>query len=116
MRYNPALDGIRASAVLMVLEYHGDWHTLGWRGYLGVDVFFVLSGFLITSILLGQIASGGIRLGEFYLRRARRLYPALCVLVALPRKADADYVLGIEVDAVRRLHGADVQTAEILVA
>lgn len=79
--YNPALDGLRAIAVLMVIEYHGPWHTLGWTGYLGVDVFFVLSGFLITSILLREQAAGGIRLGQFYLRRARRLYPALCVLV-----------------------------------
>jgi peptidoglycan/LPS O-acetylase OafA/YrhL len=81
IRYNPALDRLRAIAVLAVIEYHANWHWLGLDGVLGVDVFFVLSGFLITSILLREQATGGIRLGAFYLRRARRLYPALIVLV-----------------------------------
>lgn len=81
--YNPALDGLRAIAVLAVVEYHSEWHIgYGWKGVLGVDVFFVLSGFLITSILLQEEARGGIRLLDFYVRRARRLYPALAVLVA----------------------------------
>jgi peptidoglycan/LPS O-acetylase OafA/YrhL len=79
--YNPALDGLRAVAVLLVLEYHADWHVGGLRGYVGVDIFFVLSGFLITTLLLNQIDDGGIRLWDFYVRRARRLYPALLVLV-----------------------------------
>lgn len=83
IRYNPALDGLRAIAVLAVVEYHASWHWLGLNGVLGVDVFFVLSGFLITAILLREEASGGIRLGAFYLRRAKRLWPALCALVAL---------------------------------
>lgn len=83
MRYNPALDGLRAIAVLAVIEFHGHWHWLGLQGSLGVDMFFVLSGFLITSILLREEEAGGIRLGEFYLRRARRLYPALITLTAL---------------------------------
>ncbi|BCT90998.1 hypothetical protein LYSHEL_00220 [Lysobacter helvus] len=82
IRYNPALDGLRAIAVLAVIEYHAHWHWLGLEGALGVDVFFVLSGFLITSLLLQEDAGGGIRLGAFYLRRARRLYPALVMLVA----------------------------------
>lgn len=79
--YNPALDGLRAIAVLGVIEYHSCWHMLAIRGYLGVDVFFVLSGFLITSILLKEIATGGINIGAFYMRRVRRLYPALVALV-----------------------------------
>lgn len=79
LRYNPALDGLRAFAVLAVIEHHAYWHVLGIPGALGVDVFFVLSGFLITSILLRQET---IDLKAFYLRRARRLYPALCGLVA----------------------------------
>jgi peptidoglycan/LPS O-acetylase OafA/YrhL len=83
IRYNPALDGLRAIAVLAVIEYHASWHWLGLNGVLGVDVFFVLSGFLITSILLHEQANGGIRLGAFYLRRAKRLWPALCVLAGI---------------------------------
>jgi peptidoglycan/LPS O-acetylase OafA/YrhL len=81
MKYNPALDGIRALAVLAVVAFHARVPGSS-LGQLGVDVFFVLSGYLITSILAAQHRNGGIRLGAFYLRRARRLYPALCVLVA----------------------------------
>ncbi|MEX2256122.1 MAG: acyltransferase, partial [Acidimicrobiia bacterium] len=81
LRYLPALDGLRAAAVLAVMLYHGgvSWMT---GGYLGVDAFFVLSGFLITTILLGEWrAKDTIRFGEFWLRRARRLLPALGVVV-----------------------------------
>lgn len=82
MKYNPALDGVRAIAVLAVMCMHcGVPHTD--MGFLGVDVFFVLSGFLITSILKDQASHGGIRFGEFYLRRVRRLYPALLAMLAL---------------------------------
>ena len=78
----PALDGIRAVAVIAVLLFHAG---VSWMpgGSFGVDVFFVLSGFLITALLVGERdRSGTIRLGGFYLRRARRLVPAL-VLVLL---------------------------------
>ena len=79
--YRPALDGIRAVAVLSVMAYH-----FGYRwapgGFLGVDVFFVLSGYLITSLLLAERArTGRIALREFWLRRARRLLPALFVML-----------------------------------
>ncbi|MGY5190263.1 UNVERIFIED_CONTAM: acyltransferase, partial [Bacillus amyloliquefaciens DSM 7 = ATCC 23350] len=69
----PALDGIRAVAVALVLADHGG--ILGVDGgFLGVDVFFVLSGFLITSLLLDEHArTGRIRLRDFWIRRARRL-------------------------------------------
>jgi peptidoglycan/LPS O-acetylase OafA/YrhL len=71
----PALDGLRGLAVAGVLLFHGG-HLTG--GYLGVDLFFVLSGFLITSLLLAESdASGSIGLGGFWARRARRLLPAL---------------------------------------
>ncbi len=78
----PALDGIRAIAVIAVLLFHAG---VSWMpgGTLGVDAFFVLSGFLITALLVGEHDRGGrIRLGGFYLRRVRRLLPAL-VLVLL---------------------------------
>jgi len=80
----PALDGVRAAAILGVMAYHLGF---GWAsgGYLGVDLFFVLSGFLITSLLVEEHgAEGRIRLPAFWARRARRLLPALfLVLVAV---------------------------------
>jgi peptidoglycan/LPS O-acetylase OafA/YrhL len=80
-RYAPALDGLRALAVLAVLLFHGGVAAAR-GGFLGVDAFFVLSGYLITSLLLAEHArTGRIALGAFWGRRARRLLPALLVLV-----------------------------------
>jgi peptidoglycan/LPS O-acetylase OafA/YrhL len=74
-----ALDGARGMAVAGVLLFHGD-HLRG--GYLGVDFFFTLSGFLITTLLLAESSrSGAVSLGNFWARRARRLLPALAVLM-----------------------------------
>jgi peptidoglycan/LPS O-acetylase OafA/YrhL len=79
--YVPALDGIRAIAILLVLGLHA--FNLPPGGATGVDLFFVLSGFLITTLLLEErAATGGIALRSFYLRRARRLFPALAVFLA----------------------------------
>lgn len=78
----PALDGIRGVAVLVVLGHNLGW---GWLrgGFFGVDMFFALSGFLITTLLLEEYSrTGGISLGRFFVRRGLRLYPALVVLVA----------------------------------
>jgi peptidoglycan/LPS O-acetylase OafA/YrhL len=82
MKYNPALDGIRAVAVLAVIGSHAMVPGM-YPGMWGVDVFFVLSGFLITSILKDEAAQGGIRFGQFYMRRVRRLYPALLTMLGL---------------------------------
>ncbi len=79
--YNAGLDGIRAIAVLGVIAYHLD---LGWAsgGLLGVGVFFVLSGYLITDLLVAAIRRRGARsFGQFWVRRARRLLPALFVML-----------------------------------
>ena len=77
----PGLDGLRALAVTMVVLYHLTPGALV-GGYLGVDMFFVISGFLITGLLLREKeASGGIHLPSFWKRRARRLLPALGLLV-----------------------------------
>ncbi len=82
--YLPALDGVRALAVAAVVAFHGG---VSWApgGFLGVDAFFVLSGYLITTLLLAERRrTGRIALGAFWGRRARRLLPALCaVLVAV---------------------------------
>ena len=81
-RHLPALNGLRALAVIGVVAYH---LQLGWAsgGYLGVDLFFVLSGFLITSLLLEEwVGTGRISLAAFWGRRAKRLLPALFLVVA----------------------------------
>ena len=76
----PGLDGLRALAVAAVIAYH---LGLAWApgGLLGVGVFFTLSGYLITDLLLSEWrSSGGLQLGDFWIRRARRLLPALFVM------------------------------------
>jgi peptidoglycan/LPS O-acetylase OafA/YrhL len=79
--YVPALDGLRALAVLSVMLYHGGIVRVS-GGFLGVDLFFVLSGYLITTLLLRELtATGRIALGDFYVRRIRRLAPALLLFV-----------------------------------
>src|SRR4051812_16049700 len=80
--YVPGLDGLRGIAVIAVLLFHGG---VSWArgGFLGVDLFFVLSGYLITSLLLDELRrTGTIGLGGFWSRRARRLVPALLLVVA----------------------------------
>lgn len=80
-KFRPDIEGLRAVAVLLVALYHG--HIPGIRGgYVGVDVFFVISGFLITGLLLRERTERGtISIGRFYARRARRILPAATVVV-----------------------------------
>lgn len=82
LRYLPGLDGLRALAVIGVLLYHAE---VPWApgGFLGVEMFFAISGYLITALLLGErLGSGTIVLRDFWMRRARRLLPALYLLLA----------------------------------
>lgn len=82
-RYIPALDGLRAFAVLSVIAYHMDL-PFARGGLLGVTVFFVLSGYLITSLLLTEWnASGRIDLKNFWIRRVRRLFPAIALVLVV---------------------------------
>ena len=81
--YRPGLDGVRAVAVIGVVLYHGQVGLFS-GGFLGVDVFFVLSGFLITSLLLREHQlTGTIRLGHFWMGRIRRLVPAAVVVIVV---------------------------------
>ena len=76
MQYRPEIDGLRAIAVLPVIFYHADF-SIFQGGYVGVDVFFVISGYLITSIILSEIFNTTFSIANFYERRARRILPAL---------------------------------------
>ena len=79
--FRPDIEGLRAVAVILVLLYHAKLGPFG-GGYIGVDVFYVLSGFLITSLLVRELErSGTIRLRNFWARRARRLLPASCLVI-----------------------------------
>lgn len=97
--YIPGLDGVRALAVAAVMVFHAEMAGLAPGGFLGVDVFFVLSGFLITSLLLRErLATGGLRLGAFYAGRLRRLLPAMLAMLVVSTLA----ALWWAPDALRR--------------
>lgn len=79
-KYRADIDGMRAVAVLLVIAYHAFPNVVR-GGYIGVDIFFVISGFLITEIIFKQIAEGRFSLAGFYSRRIRRIFPALIVVI-----------------------------------
>jgi peptidoglycan/LPS O-acetylase OafA/YrhL len=79
--YRPEIDGLRSIAVLAVILYHSGYSLFA-GGFVGVDVFFVISGYLITAIILPEIREGRFRFTRFYERRVRRLFPALFVVLA----------------------------------
>ncbi|WP_294624234.1 acyltransferase family protein [uncultured Roseovarius sp.] len=81
MRYRREIDGLRAVAVIPVILFHAGLSVFG-GGYVGVDVFFVISGYLITSILISERENGSYSIWHFYERRARRILPALFVVMA----------------------------------
>ena len=81
MRYRPEIDGLRAIAVAAVILFHAGFALFG-GGFVGVDVFFVISGFLITSIIVEELKTGRFSVLRFYERRARRILPALFTVMA----------------------------------
>jgi peptidoglycan/LPS O-acetylase OafA/YrhL len=80
--YRPDIDGLRALAVLAVIAFHGFPEYLA-GGFVGVDVFFVISGFLISGIILDETRVGMFSLKKFYARRVRRIFPALCLVLVV---------------------------------
>ncbi|MEV7776949.1 acyltransferase family protein [Kitasatospora sp. NPDC088351] len=87
--FRPDIEGLRAVAVLAVLAFHASLPGLA-GGFVGVDIFFVISGYLITGLLLREaVTTGRIRLGEFFSRRARRLLPSAAVVLAAVALAGA---------------------------
>ncbi|MFQ5622701.1 MAG: acyltransferase family protein [Paracoccaceae bacterium] len=86
LKYRPEIDGLRAVAVLAVIFYHAEFSigkTFPFKGgFIGVDVFFVISGYLITSIILKDLRAGNFSFARFYERRARRILPALFTVMA----------------------------------
>jgi peptidoglycan/LPS O-acetylase OafA/YrhL len=82
MRYRPEIDGLRAIAVIPVILFHAGFQLFS-GGFVGVDVFFVISGYLITTIILAELETGQFSLLKFYERRARRILPALYLVLAL---------------------------------
>lgn len=79
--YRPEIDGLRAVAVVPVILFHAGIGPFG-GGFVGVDIFFVISGYLITTILMNDIAAGQFSITNFYEKRARRILPALFVMLA----------------------------------
>lgn len=82
IKYRSDIDSLRAFAVLSVVLYHLE---VSWvkSGFLGVDIFFVISGFLITKIIVRDLQSGTFSIKNFYLRRIRRILPALIFVLVL---------------------------------
>ena len=82
MQYRPEIDGLRAIAVVPVILFHAGVRLLS-GGFIGVDIFFVISGYLITTIILAELKVGTFSIVHFYERRARRILPALFVVMGL---------------------------------
>jgi peptidoglycan/LPS O-acetylase OafA/YrhL len=86
LKFRPDIEGLRALAILPVVVFHAYPSVLP-GGYVGVDIFFVISGFLITSLLMQRLAAGQYSIASFYGARIRRIFPALFVMLALTTPA-----------------------------
>ena len=111
-RFRTDVEGLRAVAVVAVVTYHAGLGRVG-GGFVGVDVFYVLSGFLITGLLWEELdGTGRLRLGAFYARRARRLLPAAALVLVVTLVASAVWLSPLQVPVVAR----DAAAAALYVA
>lgn len=106
-KYRPDIDGLRAVAVAPVVLYHSGVTGFG-GGYVGVDVFFVISGFLITSLIIGEMNEGRFSILSFYERRARRILPALLATIAIALLAGSLFLFSTD---FRNLTGSAIATS-----
>jgi len=105
-KYRPDIDGLRAVAVLSVLAFHLGWGRMA-GGFVGVDVFFVISGYLISAIVFSEVAASTFSVLEFYERRIRRIFPALFGMLILFSIVASFYLLPTEfVDFAKSLLAA----------
>ena len=113
LKYRADIDGLRAVAVLSVLVFHIGWSRFG-GGFVGVDVFFVISGYLISSIIFAEINASRFTITGFYERRIRRIFPALVVMLAVAGVVAVIYLLPAElVDYARSTLAATSSTANL---
>ena len=101
VRYRPEVDGLRAIAVLPVVLFHAG-HAAFQGGFVGVDIFFVISGYLITSIITEDIRQGRFSIVKFYERRVRRIFPALFAVLAVVSVAACWILLPAELEHYAR--------------
>lgn len=114
LAYRADIDGMRAVAVMLVLIFHFSLLTGINSGFLGVDIFFVISGFLITSILLARVDANSFRLGTFYIGRIRRLAPALFAVLLLTMVVAAVWLFPNElIDLSKQVLAAQLYVANI---
>lgn len=110
--YRADIDGLRAIAVLAVVAFHGGFERLAPGGFIGVDVFFVISGFLITRLIYDGVQNGTYSIADFYNRRARRILPALTVMLLFCLVAGGLIYFATELDRFQR----SVAAASLFVA
>ena len=102
LRYRADIDGLRALAVLAVILFHTFPNALP-GGFVGVDIFFVISGYLITQIILEDLDSGSFTAASFYARRVRRLFPALIVVMIATFAFGWHYFLPLELTSLGKI-------------
>jgi peptidoglycan/LPS O-acetylase OafA/YrhL len=107
MDYRKEIDGLRSIAVVPVIFFHAGFSIVS-GGYVGVDVFFVISGYLITSLLIADLEAGQFSIGHFYERRIRRIVPALLFVILVTTVFSVYYMIP---DQVKDYYGSLVSVA-----